>query len=98
MKLNISKRARLRAEKIDERWRSEADYPNLFAEELHARLVQLAETPQIGSSWSTERRPNLKRLLLEKTQYHVYFEVDEPKQEIRVLTIWGARRGRTPRL
>ena len=98
MKLNISKRARLRAEKIDERWRSEADYPHLFAQELYERLMQLSETPQIGSPWPTERRPNLKRLLLEKTQYHIYFEVDERKQEIRILTVWGARRGRTPKL
>jgi plasmid stabilization system protein ParE len=98
VKLNISKRARLRAKKIDERWRQEADYPNLLAEELLARLTELASIPQIGSPWPTERRPHLKRLLLEKTQYHVYFEVNERKREIRILAVWGARRGRTPKM
>ena len=98
MKIDISKRARLRAQKIDKRWRQEADYPNLFAQELHAKLMELAEIPQLGSLWPTDKRPHLKRLLLEKTQYHVYFEVNERKEEIRILTVWGARRGRTPKL
>lgn len=98
MKIDISKRARLRTKKIDERWRREADHPNLFAEELHARLTELVSIPQLGSPWPTERRPRLKRLLLEKTQYHVYFEVNERKGEIQILTVWGARRGRTPKL
>ena len=98
MKIKISKRARRRAEKLDERWRREADYPNLFAEELNGVLLELASIPQLGSSWPTERRPMLKRLLLAKTKYHLYFEIDERKQVIRILTVWGATRGRTPNL
>jgi hypothetical protein len=36
--------------------------------------------------------------MLEKTKCHVYFEVDEEKDETRILMIWGAPRGREPKL
>ena len=47
---------------------------------------------------ASDKRPNLKRLLLQKTGYHVYFEPLKDKDEIRVLIVWSARRKRPPKL
>lgn len=33
-----------------------------------------------------------------ETQNHVYFNVDEDKQMVFVLSVWGTQRGRTPKL
>jgi len=37
-------------------------------------------------------------LLLQTTQQHVYYTVHESADLIIVLTVWGARRGRGPKL
>jgi plasmid stabilization system protein ParE len=70
--------------------------PDLFDREL-AELVHRLETiPHFGTPHPTPRRPGLRRSLLQKTEFHVYFEADHVKQQVRVLTIWHARRGREP--
>jgi hypothetical protein len=38
------------------------------------------------------------RLLLPRTEQHLYYSVDKAGGVVRVITIWGARRGRPPRL
>jgi hypothetical protein len=38
------------------------------------------------------------RLLLPKCAQHVYYAVDEASGEIVIYTVWGARRGRGPKL
>jgi hypothetical protein len=38
------------------------------------------------------------RLLLPKTEQHLYYYIDDNTQEIVVLTVWGVRRGRGPKL
>jgi hypothetical protein len=35
---------------------------------------------------------------LPKTEQHVYYALDEQAEVVMVLTIWGARRGRGPKL
>jgi hypothetical protein len=37
-------------------------------------------------------------VLLPKTRNHVYFEVDAERDLVIVLALWGAPRGRGPRL
>jgi len=40
----------------------------------------------------------MRRWLLEGTEYHVYFSVNQKAQVIMVHSVWGARRGRGPKL
>jgi hypothetical protein len=40
----------------------------------------------------------LRRILMPRTENHVYFEVDEMTQTVHVLAVWGAPKGRTPKL
>jgi len=51
-----------------------------------------------GTPCPTNRRPQLKRILLEKTKCHVYFVSDQNKQRIDVLHVWDGRRERLPAL
>jgi hypothetical protein len=40
----------------------------------------------------------LRRILMPRTENHVYFVVDETAEMVNVLAIWGAPKGRTPKL
>jgi plasmid stabilization system protein ParE len=72
--------------------------PALFADELERTFQQICETPGVGTRWPTARRPKLRRILMPRTENHVYFQVDESTRTVHVLAVWGAPRGRGPRL
>lgn len=98
MKAFLSKRAARAAERIDARWRERGDDPGIFAAEFLSAVERLESTPIPGSPFPTPKRPALKRLLLPKSRCHLYFEIDDVKQMIRILHIWDGRRERAPRL
>ncbi|HTM44168.1 MAG TPA: hypothetical protein VL137_04390 [Polyangiaceae bacterium] len=99
MKVKFTPRGDLRAQNANAWWRkNRPDTAGLFAEELGQAVKNLETIAHVGTPHPTERRPHLMRLLLEKTRCHLYFELDEKKEEIRILMIWGAPRGRDPKL
>lgn len=98
MKAFVSKRASRAAERIDERWRQNADDPGSFAREF-LEAIELLETSRgPGSPFPTEKHPSLKRLLLRKSRCHIYFEIDDSKQMIQILHVWDGRRERAPKI
>lgn len=97
MKAFLSKRAAHAADRIDARWRAFAADPSVFARELLEAVELLETTRSPGAPFPTAKHPLLKRLLLRRSRCHVYFEVDEPKQMIRILHIWDGRRERPPK-
>lgn len=99
MKVKFTPRGDLRAQNAAAWWRNNRpDTSELFTEELAQAVKDLETIPQLGTRHPTARRPQLMRLLLEKTKCHVYFEVDTKQEEIRILMIWGAPRGEEPKL
>lgn len=98
MKAFISKRARRAVERIAARWDEHADYPGVFAREFLEAIDLLETTRSLGAPFPTAKHPRLKRLLLRKSRCHLYFEIDEPKQMIRILHVWDGRRERPPKL
>jgi hypothetical protein len=51
--------------------------------------------PTLGSRYDTGKR-SVRRLLLARTHYHLYF-VEEPER-LYVVAVWSAFRGRGPKL
>jgi hypothetical protein len=98
VKLILSKRGARSAQRITGRWHAHADAPNTFAHEFLEVVELLVTTRSPGSPFPTASRPSLKRLLLRKSQCHIYFVVDERRQVIEIIEVWDARRGRTPKL
>jgi plasmid stabilization system protein ParE len=70
----------------------------LFNEELDRTLLLIAEIPGAGVACPTRRRPGPRRILMRRTSHYLYFEVDEEKGLVSVLTVWGAARGAEPKL
>jgi plasmid stabilization system protein ParE len=58
-------------------------------------LTMLEQTPTLGSSYETGTK-RVRRLLLRRTHYHLYFV--EEGDRILVVAVWSAFRGRGPRL
>jgi hypothetical protein len=99
VKVKFTPRGDLRAQRAVAWWRkNRPDTSELLTEELTQAVKDLETIPRFGTPHPTARRPQLMRLMFEKTKCHVYFEADEKNHEIRILMIWGAPRGREPKL
>ena len=98
MIVKLSKRARHDAKRINERWAKHADNPRIFAQELLDSLRHLRDIPHAGTPNGTARRTKRRRFLMEKSKCHIYFEVDEKRDLLNVITIWNGQRGQKPNL
>jgi hypothetical protein len=72
--------------------------PDLFERELEAAKRQLEHHPELPPVYETVRGRVMRRVLMPKTERHVYYSVDEAIQSVVVHVIWGARKGRGPKL
>jgi hypothetical protein len=61
-------------------------------------MESLAATPKLGVVYHRPASDLIYRVLLPKTEQHLYYSIDEQADVVLVLTIWGARRGRGPKL
>jgi hypothetical protein len=91
--------ARQQAERIDRWWRENRSAArDLFAREMAEARAVLSATPDVGAPFTERRGVLVRRLLLPRTQNHLYYEVDEKNGLVMILAVWGAPRGTGPRL
>jgi plasmid stabilization system protein ParE len=97
-RLRIAADVWLQAAGIDSWWRGNRPAsPNLFREELAAALERLEAAPLASRRYEREDQASgLRRLLLPRSRYFVYFEVAD--DYVSVLAIWHASRGKGPPL
>jgi plasmid stabilization system protein ParE len=82
-------------ETIDRWWReNRPSAADLFANELIAALRLVAEAPLIGGPY----RKKYRRLRLQRTHHHVYYEVDHEADVITVVAVWGMPKAKPPSL
>lgn len=98
MKIEIGKRAQRQVERISSRWQEHADYPLLFEEELEHALYDLLDMPRLSVQYPTPKRKHVMRLLLVKSQFHVYYSLEREGSALVVHAVWSARRRRGPKL
>jgi plasmid stabilization system protein ParE len=99
VKLKVAKRAEQQADRIEQWWKeNRPSAPRIFTEELESTIRLVCEMPGVGVSWPSARRPGIRRVLMPKTEHHVYFRVDEASATVHVLAVWGAPRGTGPKL
>jgi hypothetical protein len=72
--------------------------PQLFLDEFSCAEVHLQAMPLSGQIYGYRKNRLIRRWLLEQTEYHVYFSVNRETQLLMVHSVWGARRGRGPKL
>jgi hypothetical protein len=52
----------------------------------------------MGAVYKMRNGNQVRHVVLPKTDYHVYFEIDRDADWIMILVVWGARRERGPKL
>lgn len=71
----------------------------LLIDEVTEALEQLATAPRAGLPYAYRgRAPNVRRVLLPRARFHVYYTVDETAGIVTVRVLWHASRGRGPAL
>ena len=95
----VAPSARRHAQRIDDWWReNRPGAPDLFARELEAALFRIAVTPMTVAVYREIKGRAIRRLLMPRTSYHVFFEANASEQKVHVLAVWHAARGRGPKL
>ncbi len=69
-----------------------------FSPRARRRVKLLKSQPTLGLVYQALDGEVVRRMLLPRTQQHVYYVVDEEQGVVLVYTVWGARRGRGPKL
>jgi plasmid stabilization system protein ParE len=72
--------------------------PGLFGDELESAYALIEELPLAGEPVPHSRIAGLRRVLLGRTQYHLYYVVSEDDDVIKVLSLWHTSRGKRPPL
>jgi plasmid stabilization system protein ParE len=98
MRLRLTPRALAEAKRIKTWWqRKRRAAPDLFDDELDATIQRVLLNPNLGAAYEQEHlEVTVRRVLMPRTHHHVYFAVQV--DEVVVLSVWGAPRGRGPRL
>jgi plasmid stabilization system protein ParE len=68
----------------------------LFLNELNESFEIIAGVPHIGRLYRLSPVRHVRRLLLKRTRYHLYYVA--VANEVRVLAVWHAQRGVGPPL
>ena len=99
MKTQLAGPARQQADRIDRWWRENRPAArDLFARELAEVRALIGSMPEMGSSYVERQGVLVRRVLLARTNQHVYYQVDRENDVVTILAVWGAPRGRGPRL
>ena len=72
--------------------------PQLLREELAATLEIVRSSPRAAQAYQFVDIPGLRRILMPRTRYHVYFTVHDDRGLVFVHAIWHASRGHGPQL
>ncbi|MHB8727385.1 MAG: hypothetical protein ACYC9Z_18740 [Casimicrobiaceae bacterium] len=98
MRIEFARGALRQFEQASSWWQEYTSAPFLFDDEFEGALLLLLSMPKVGIPCPTRKRPHLRRILLVKTEYHVYFSLERDESVIVIHSVWGARRGRVPKL
>jgi plasmid stabilization system protein ParE len=78
--------------------RNRTKAPTAFIEELSSAFALIKELPNAGEPVLHTRITGLRRLLLGRVQYHLYYVLSDDGTTVEVLALWHASRGKGPRL
>lgn len=72
--------------------------PDLFIQELEAASRRLTSSPKATAVYRSLNGREIRRTLLLRSRYHMYFEVNEIERLVVIVAIWHVSRGRAPTL
>jgi plasmid stabilization system protein ParE len=95
----LTPRAKTHLAQIQRWWvenrRAAAD---LFAHEFEAAARRLVSSPRTAAVYRKLNGREIRRTLLPRSRYHIYFELNEVDRLVFIGAIWHVSRGRAPSL
>ncbi len=70
--------------------------PGLFFAELKAATNRLSEAPRAGVLYKVPRVEGVRRLLLPRTGYYLYYTVNDAASVVEMVAVWHTARGGGP--
>jgi len=71
---------------------------DLFDGEFEGAVALIAERPALFPVALRVGERELRRILMERTACHLYYEIDEAQGIVKIVSAWGAVRGKAPQL
>jgi plasmid stabilization system protein ParE len=91
----LRRRATREVERIHAWWqRNRPAAQSLFIDELEQTLAAVSLSPSLGAPARSDRVRGVRRVLLRRTSYYLYYRVRG--ETLEVLALWHAARGRGP--
>ncbi len=80
------------------RWCVENDrgVPDVFLAEVEAAIERLSELPYSGHLYEKSPIDAVRRVLLRRSGYHLYYTTDADVSDVVVRAVWYAGRGAGP--
>jgi len=97
MNVRFTPEADEQADASDTWWREHREVHDLFARELAATVALLIETPKLGTVYTILHDQPIRKVLMPKT-HHVYYASAIEAGEVVIHAVWGAPRGKGPKL
>ena len=72
--------------------------PTAFAEDLEAAFTLIQALPNAGERVQHPTIPSVRRILLGRVHYHLYYSVLVEESVVEILALWHTSRGSSPRL
>lgn len=96
-KVELSPRARRQLSQIERWWfDNHPSNPDLLVMELQAIGEMIADNPGAGAVYN--RRVGVRRVLMPRSQYYLYYRIVEARGLISIVAFWHTARGRGPRV
>jgi plasmid stabilization system protein ParE len=76
--------------------RNRREHPDLVREELAEAVRTLASFPVAGVEHRARGRGPMRKLLLPRSQYHVFYRVFADESAVEIFAVWRTSRGKGP--
>ena len=97
-RVRFTRSARQQVKEAQAWWLENRDKaPTLFVDELEYVLTLIARLPGVGVEASDVRLAGVRRVLLPRTRYAVYYRIAR-RGGVEVLALWQTQRGSGPEL
>jgi plasmid stabilization system protein ParE len=79
-------------------WENRPKAPEAFSEDLEEAFGLISLLPKAGQPVRHTRINELRRVLLGRVRYYLYYQVNDASEAVEVLALWHASRSGSPSL
>ena len=97
LRINVVPRAQRDIREALSWWRANRPKaPRAMTDELRRAFQLLRAQPEVGPRARSRELGGVRRILLSRVHYHVYYRVDRERLVVDVLAVWHSSRGAPP--